>query len=126
VATWLKRVYTDYDYDMTSNFLFNLADPVLGVHRAIHTRFIRQGTVFVNGARWGDPHTDGLMDRATIEPEAARRAALYAEVQKVVVDAAPIAWVLEVNFPTVLDRRFRDVIVSPLGIFANFDRAWRE
>ncbi len=48
VATWLKRIYTDYDYDVSSNHLFNLADPVLGVHRAFHSRFIRPGTVFVN------------------------------------------------------------------------------
>jgi len=126
VATWLKRTYTDYDFDMTSNWLFNLADPVLGVHRAIHSRFIRQGTVFVNGARWGDPRADELMDLATIETDAAKRSAQYAEVQKIVADATPIAWVLEVKFPTVIDKRYRDVIVSPLNIFTNFDRAWRE
>lgn len=55
VATWLKRIYTDYDYEISSNHLFNLADPVLGVHRAFHSRFIRPGTVFVNGTRWSDP-----------------------------------------------------------------------
>ena len=30
VATWLKRVYTDYDFFLTSNFLYNLPDPVIG------------------------------------------------------------------------------------------------
>ncbi len=126
VPTWLKRVYTDYDFDLSSNWLFNLADPVLGVHRAVHSRFIRQGTVFVNGARWSDPRADELMDLATVETDATKRAAHYAEVQKIVADASPLAWVLEVNFPTVVDRRFRDVIVSPLNMFSNFDRAWRE
>jgi peptide/nickel transport system substrate-binding protein len=80
----------------------------------------------VNGARWGDARADELMDLATVETDATRRAAQYAEVQKIVAEAAPLAWVLEVNFPTVIDRRFRDVIVSPLNIFTNFDRAWRE
>ncbi|MCZ8183903.1 MAG: ABC transporter substrate-binding protein [Beijerinckiaceae bacterium] len=126
VATWLKRIYTDYDYDVSSNHLFNLADPVLGVHRAFHSRFIRPGTVFVNGVRWSTPQTDELMDRATIEPDAKKRAALYAEVQKIVVDQAPLAWTHEISFATVLDKRYRDVIVSPLGLFSSFDRAWRE
>src|SRR5262245_19410097 len=44
VATWLKRIYTDYDYALSSNFLYNLADPVIGVHRAIHSASISQGT----------------------------------------------------------------------------------
>jgi peptide/nickel transport system substrate-binding protein len=126
VATWLKRIYTDYDYDMSSNHLFNLADPVLGVHRGFHSRFIRPGTVFVNGVRWGDPRSDEMMDRATIEPDAKKRSELYTEIQKLVVDAAPLAWTHEISFATVLDKRYRDVIISPLGIFSSFDRAWRE
>ncbi|MCU0818162.1 MAG: ABC transporter substrate-binding protein [Beijerinckiaceae bacterium] len=126
VATWLKRIYTDYDYDVSSNHLFNLADPVLGVHRAFHSRFIRPGTVFVNGVRWSNPRADELMDRATIEPDAKKRAELYAEVQKIVVAEAPLAWTHEISFATVLDKRYRDVIVSPLGLFSSFDSAWRE
>jgi peptide/nickel transport system substrate-binding protein len=126
VATWLKRIYTDYDYEVSSNHLFNLADPVLGVHRAFHSRFIRPGTVFVNGVRWSDPRADELMDRATIETDPKKRAELYAEIQRIVVAAAPLAWTHEISFATVLDRRFRDVIVSPLGLFSSFDRAWRE
>ena len=30
VATWLRRIYTDYDFQVTSNWLYNLADPVIG------------------------------------------------------------------------------------------------
>ena len=69
VATWLKRVYSDYDFALTSNFLYNLPDPVIGVHRAIHGKLIKQGTVFVNGSQWSDPQADALMDKATIEPD---------------------------------------------------------
>jgi peptide/nickel transport system substrate-binding protein len=29
VPTWLKRVFTDYEYDITSTFYYNLADPVM-------------------------------------------------------------------------------------------------
>jgi peptide/nickel transport system substrate-binding protein len=126
VPTWLRRIYTDYDYDVSSNHLFNLADPVLGVHRAFHSRFIRPGTVFVNGVRWSDPRADQLMDQATIETDPRKRSELYAEIQKIVVAEAPLAWTHEINFATVVDRRSHDVIVGPLGLFGSFDRAWRE
>ena len=126
VATWLKRVYTDYDFVLSSNFLYNLADPVLGVHRAVHGRNIRQGTVFVNGSQWSNSKSDELMDKATIEPDPNKRAEYYHEMQKIVVDAAPIVWVFELNFPTVVNKRYKDVITSPLGIYTNFATAWRE
>ena len=34
----------------------------------------------------------------------------------------PIIWTHEMNFPTVINNKFKDVIVSPLGIYSNFDR----
>ena len=126
VATWLKRVYTDYDYNISSNFLYNLPDPVLGVHRAIHGKLIKQGTVFVNGSQWSNPRSDELMDKATIEPDLKKRAEYYHEVQKIVVEASPIIWVLELNFPTVVNKRYKDVITSPLGLYTNFAGVWRE
>ena len=50
----------------------------------------------------------------------------YHELQKLAVEASPIVWVLELNFPTVVNKKYRDVIVSPLGIYTSFDRAWLE
>ena len=78
VATWLRRIYTDYDLQVTSNWLHGFADPVVGVHRACHSRSIRQGTVFVDGSGWSSPETDKLMDDASVEPGPKRRAELYA------------------------------------------------
>lgn len=126
VATWLKRIYTDYDFFLTSNFLYNLPDPVLGVHRAIHGKLIKQGTVFVNGAQWSDPRSDELMDKATVEPDPKKRAEYYQQVQKIAVDGAPIVWVFELNFPTVVNNRYKNVITSPLGLYTNFADVWRE
>ena len=126
VATWLKRIYSDYDFFLTSNFLYNLPDPVIGVHRAIHGRLIKQGTVFVNASQWSDPRTDELMDMATVEPDPKKRAAYYHEVQKIAAAASPIVWVFELNFPTIVNKHYHDVITSPLGIYTNFASAWRE
>jgi len=124
VPTWLKRVYTDYDFQLTNNWIQTLADPVIGVHRLYHSKSIRPGTVFVNSNRWSSPRTDQLMDQATIEPNPVKRAALYKEFQQIVVEAVPVFWVHELQFATVYNKQFKDLIVSPLGIFASFDRAY--
>jgi len=99
---------------------------VIGVHRAIHGRLIKQGTVFVNGSQWSNPGADELMDKATIEPDLKKRAEYYQEVQKIVVDGSPIVWVFELNFPTIVNKQYHDVITSPLGIYTNFATVWRE
>ena len=124
VPTWLKRLYTDYDFQLSSNWIQGLADPVIGVHRLYHSKQIRPGTVFVNETGWSSPRTDELMDQATIELDPRKRAALYQEFQKLVVEGAPLVWVHELQFVTVYSKQLKDLIVSPLGLYASFDRAY--
>ena len=58
------------------------------------------------------------------EPDARKRAALYHEFQKKVVEAAPVVWVHELKFSTVTSKDLKDAVVSPLGVFSNLDRAY--
>jgi peptide/nickel transport system substrate-binding protein len=123
VPSWLKRIYTNYDFQLTSNWIQTLADPVIGVHRLYHSSQIRPGIVFVNDTGWSSPETDQLMNRATVEIDPTKRNVLYHEFQKKVVEAAPIVWVHEILFATVYDRNYKDLIVSPLGLYSSFDQA---
>ncbi len=120
VATWLKRVYTDYDYEMSSNWLYGLPDPVLGVHRQYHSEQIRPGTVFVNGTRWSTEATDALMDRAKTENDPEARAAIYEEFQQTIVEAAPIVFMHELEFTTVYNTKLKNVVTGPLGVYNSF------
>jgi peptide/nickel transport system substrate-binding protein len=58
--------------------------------RSIHDRAGTQGEL--NYARYADPALDALVDAADAEPDIARRAAAYAEVQRRVAEAVP--WIL--------------------------------
>jgi peptide/nickel transport system substrate-binding protein len=64
------------------------------------------------------------MDRASVETDAKKRATLYHEFQKRVVQESPIVFVHELDFVTVHNKRLQGFLVSPLGIYANFDQAW--
>ncbi len=93
------------------------------MHRLYHSKQIRPGTVFVNETGWSSPKADELMDQATVEVNSRKRAALYKEMQKIVVEGSPLVWVHELQFVTVYNKQFKDLIVSPLGLYASFDRA---
>jgi peptide/nickel transport system substrate-binding protein len=124
VPTWLRRVYTNYDYALTSNWIQTLADPVIGVHRLYHSASIKAGTVFVNDSGWSSKETDDLMNKATVEVDAARRGALYQQFQKDVVEASPLVYIMELDFVTVYNKKLHDWLVSPLGMYSSFDQAW--
>lgn len=124
VAAWLKRVYTNYDFQLTSNWLNTFADPVLGVHRLYHSNAINPGTVFKNAARWSSPETDKLMDLATSEPDPQKRGALYHKFQKILVDEVPVTWIHEVEQLSVVNANYVDVIDSAIGIAGNFRQGY--
>jgi peptide/nickel transport system substrate-binding protein len=122
VATWLRRVYTNYDFQVTSNWPNTFPDPVIGVHRMFHSKSIRPGTVFVNQTRWSSPQTDKLMDAATSESDPKRRAQLYKEFQQIVVEECPIAQVHEIQLPIVYNKKFAGLI-DGLGLLGTLDQA---
>jgi peptide/nickel transport system substrate-binding protein len=124
VPTWLRRIYTNYDFDLTNNWIQTLADPVIGVHRLYHSNTIKPGTVFVNGSGWSTPETDRLMNEASVANDPKKRAALYHEFQRKVVEASPLVFVHELDFVTVHSKRLQNFLVSPLGLYASFDQAW--
>ena len=124
VPTWLRRVYTNYDFQLTSNWIQTLADPSIGVHRLYHSNTIKPGTVFVNDSRWSSKETDELMDKANVEIDAKKRAELYHELQKRVVEASPLVFVHELDFVTVYNKKVNNFPLSPLGLYSSLDQVW--
>jgi peptide/nickel transport system substrate-binding protein len=124
VPTWLRRVYTNYDFQLTSNWIQTLADPTIGVHRLYHSGSIKPGTVFVNDSRWSTKETDELMDKANVEVDAKKRAELYHQLQRRVMDAAPLLFLHELDFITVHNKRVQNFPLSPLGLYSSMDQVW--
>ena len=124
VPTWIRRIYTNYDYDMTSDWLKTFGDPVIGVQRQYWSKAIRPGTPWVNGTRWTSPKVDELLEAAAVEADPKKRNELYHEFQKIVVEASQIIWVMELEFTTVYNRKLQNAVVSPLGVNTSFDGAW--
>ena len=101
-AAWLRRVYTDYDYDMSEPFFSNLADPVIGVQRQYVTSQIRKGVDFVDDTFYSNPEVDKLFDAGAQELDPAKRADIYHQIQKILVQDSPVIWLSEIQYVTVV------------------------
>jgi peptide/nickel transport system substrate-binding protein len=124
VPTWLKRIYADYDYQFNVNYFYQLSDPVLGVHRHYGTDQIRQGTHFVNGTRYSNPAVDALLASGASEPNAERRAEMYAELQAILAEDMPVANLFEMQFLTVYNEKLKGHETSGMGPYGSFENVW--
>lgn len=125
VAGWATRV-GNWDFEVTAPWLYQFGDPALGVSRTYVSSNIRKGVLFSNTSGYSNPKVDALFAEAAIAVDPAKRQALYSEVQRLLVEEVPVGWLVELDFPTMYDKRFHDLVVSAIGVNDDFDQAWFE
>jgi peptide/nickel transport system substrate-binding protein len=117
-ATWARKL-GQWEYDVTINFVYQWGDPTLGVERTYVSTNI-QKVAFTNTAGYSNPKVDDLFRTARESPSSAARAAAFTEVQKVLVDDMPLIWLMELSFPTIHEKRLKNVVQTATGIHAGF------
>lgn len=115
---WAQRV-ANWDYQMTINWLYQFGDPALGVTRSYVSSNIRK-ILFSNTEGYSNPEVDRLADEAASETVDAKRQALYSRMQNVLVEDVPIAWLVELEFPTVYDKRLQNLVTTAIGVHESF------
>jgi peptide/nickel transport system substrate-binding protein len=116
---WARRV-ADWDYDTTINFLYQFGDPTLGVERTYVSSNIQKVT-FTNTGGYRNPKVDELFATARNASDPAVRQQEFSEVQKVLVSDIPQIWLMEMAFPTIMDKKLHNVIQLGTGVHACFD-----
>ena len=48
------------------------------------------------------------------------RQAAYSKAQKILVDEVPMAWLVEVDFPTIYNPKFKDITSTAIGVNETF------
>ena len=108
---------------MCLTFVYQSGDPAVGVARSYISSEIKKGSPFNNVGGYSNPKVDELFAQGAKEPNPAKRAALYAEVQAILADDAVAGWLLELNFPTVYRTKINNLVSSAVGINDSLGRA---
>jgi len=122
-AGWGQRV-ANWEFEMAFNLVSQWADPALGVARTYISSNIRKGVLFTNTAGYSNPRVDELFETAAKSVSAEERQRLYSEVQRIVAADVPVGWLIEIQFPTIVNKRYRDVITTAIGVNESFERAY--
>ncbi len=125
-AAWLRRVYTEYDYDINEPFLSQGIDPVIGLNRQYLSSQIRKGVTFVNNSFYSNPEVDRLLAAGAREADPAKRGDIYKQVQKILVEDSPLVWLIDVQYVSIYNKKLHDHTTGPLGTQQAFERAWME
>ncbi len=93
-ATFSSNVFNKRDFDTAVVSYCNGDDPDIGFRRQVDSRQIST-TAFTNGAGYNNPEVDSLLDKATREPDPAKRTPTYRQLQEILVRDLPYLWLTE-------------------------------
>ncbi len=123
VAGWNEKI-SQWDYDMAFTYLYQYGDPALGTSRNYVESQIEKGSPWNNVEGYRNPELDAKWEAAAVSPSPEERAKIYAEIQKEIVDDVPVAWLLEIEFPTIYDCDVQDLVTTAIGISDGLRDAW--
>lgn len=123
--TWLTRIYTDYDFDLTSNTPSALPDPTLGIQRVYWSKNIIKGAPFSNGSGYSNPEMDEVLEAAASEPDAEKRKALFNRMQVIAQTDLPVIDLFVLQRTTIYDKKLKNHTMQADG-YTNFADAYLE
>ena len=127
LPTYLRRIYTDYDFDTTSLYYGAFADPTQGLQRLFWSKSIQKGVVFTNPTDYRSPEMDRIIESAQSEADPVKRKALYLQMQRLAMTDLPIIPLMETRFTTVASRKLKNHTVGSDGVIGgNFADAYFE
>ncbi|MBR0991632.1 ABC transporter substrate-binding protein [Bradyrhizobium japonicum] len=114
----------DWDYDIAFTYLYQYGDPALGVGRNYISSNIAKGQVFNNVEGYSNPEIDKLFADGAVATPDSKRKEIYEKAQKILVEDVPVAWMLELQFPTITRCKVKNLITTGIGVNDGFKDAW--
>jgi peptide/nickel transport system substrate-binding protein len=124
LGAYVKRVYTDYDFDTNNVQISVFMDPQIGIHRQFWSKAITPGTPWVNASGYSNPEADRLIESSQIEASPARRTALFHDLQRQVAADLPILPLFEMRHFTVYNRKLQGLSSDPDAALSSLKDVW--
>ncbi|MFM0210276.1 ABC transporter substrate-binding protein [Paraburkholderia sediminicola] len=118
-GAYVKRIYTDRDFDLDANFLGNTFDPTVGVQRLYWSRNFKKEVAFSNASHYDSPEVDHLLEAAAVENDPRTRIDYFRKFQQVVARDLPIVNLVTLQQVTLYNRRVHNHTVTADGLGGN-------
>lgn len=119
-AGWVKRVYTDRDFQMTVNDLTGGGDPTIGTQRTFWSQSYKIGVGFSNGSHYINPAMDTLLENAAMEMDPAKRKQDYVAFQRLAMTDLPVLPMISMESVTVASKKLHNHSLDAHSTFGNF------
>jgi peptide/nickel transport system substrate-binding protein len=123
--TSIKRLYTDYDFDIAVSNWASPIEPVPIITVNYTTDGIAKGIAFRNASGFSSPAMDDIVARMTVETDVAKRKQLVDQFQVLACTEAPILPLVDIRLNTVAAADLRNITVGSNMMGEGWAEIWR-
>ncbi len=123
-STYLKKVWTDYNYDVIINGFSTLFDPEMGLTRQFWSKAVSPGVPYISATGYASDETDRIIEAYQSELDPAKRVEQFHELQRLTLRDLPLLPVMNAPFFTFHHARVQGLDVGPDGSRSSFRNAW--
>ncbi|MEC5386425.1 ABC transporter substrate-binding protein [Uliginosibacterium sp. H3] len=121
---YLKKVFTDYDYDINIQGYSVLFDPEMGLTRLLWSKGASKGVPYVNAGGYNNPAMDKVVEGYQRETDPAKRVKLFHELQRIELADLPLLPIMDAPFFTLYNKRVHGLDFNPDGARSSFRDVW--
>lgn len=124
LGTYVRKMFTEYEFDTASMWYSAYTDPQIGVQRRFWSKNIKPGSTSSNASGYASPQMDAAIEAMQQEGDLAKRRAHAFEMQRIAqADVASIT-LLELKFYSVHSSQVKGLPEGPLGAYLSWSGAW--
>ncbi len=125
-AAFIKRVYADRDFDISSSYNGAFPDPQIGIVREYWSGWLGTKTPWTNGSGYRNREVDDLILAAAVEGRPEKRVEDFKRFQQIVQRDLPTLPLLELRFFTLHSASLKDVTRQGDQSYGSLKNAWFE
>lgn len=123
-ATSIRRLYTDYDFDLAISNKASASEPVPSTTQYYTSDGIRKGVPFRNASGFHTDVVDALVEKIKVETDPAKRRALVVEFQKIATMECADLPLVELDSITLTSTKVHNHSNDPAFLAASWHDIW--
>lgn len=124
LGTYVRKMFTDYEFDTASMWYSAYTDPQIGVQRRFWSKNIKPGSPSSNGSGYASAEMDRAIEAMQEEGDVQKRREHIFEMPRIAQDDVASITLLELKFYGIYDRRVQGLRQGPLTFYSTLADAW--
>lgn len=124
LPTFIKRIYTNYDFDINTGQISPYLDPQIGGIRHYWSKSIAKGVPWTNASNYSNPKADNIIERIQTSNNPQERFQLFHALQRIGMQELPVLPLFEIQHFTLYSNALHGVGAEPDAAISSLKNIW--